>query len=133
MRDYKKQLLLVIISIPVLVISFLISGQLRETWQCRSVKSEKQASQEKSYSLETKAIKEWNSFPRYKDSTFGSEARDPNDGGGGQIFSSFEDYFRSSYSFDLMLENRIAYRIVINHPQCFSPREVAEVQNLLDD
>jgi len=54
---------LVIASIPVLTISYLIANEIQESLECRAVKNERVASNNRVISLEERALQEWNSFP----------------------------------------------------------------------
>jgi len=121
---------LVIASIPVLTISYLIANEIQESIKCKEVKNERVASNNRVISLEERALQEWNSFPLIGD---GSGTRDPNPGGGGQIFSSFDEYFRSNYSSKVQDEKEIGYRLVLSYPECFPLREVVEIQGIWND
>jgi hypothetical protein len=123
-------LFITVLSVPILVISFLIALEIRENLDCKAVKNERDSSNQKVLSYEAMALKEWNSFPVYAGDL---EGRDPTPGSGGQIFSNFEEYFQSFYYSKVQEEKEIGYRLVLNYPECFTLREVVQIQEILDD
>jgi hypothetical protein len=130
MNQISIKIFIAIISVPILVISFLIALEIRESLNCKTVKSERNASNQKVLSYEATALKEWNSFPIYAGAL---EGRDPTPGSGGQIFSNFEEYFQSFYYSKVQKEKEVGYRLVLNYPECFTLREVVEIQEILRD
>lgn len=130
MQRFKKPILVAICSVPILVLSFLISNQIEDAWKCRTIKIEREKSSNNVKALEIKALKEWDSFPLYEGDL---EGRDPSPGVGGRIFSSFEEYFGSFYASKVAKEEVISDQLVLNYPQCFSPREVVEILEGLND
>lgn len=130
MQRFKKPILVAICSVPILVISFLISNQIEDAWKCRAIKMERENSSNNVRALKTKALKEWDSFPLYEGDLQG---RDPSPGVGGRIYSNFEEYFESFYASKVAKEEVIRDQLVLNHPQCFSPREVVEILEGLTD
>jgi hypothetical protein len=130
MNQLKIKVFIAVISVPILAISLLIALELRENLHCKAVHDERNASNQKVLSYEAMALKEWNSFPIYAGSL---EGRDPTPGQGGQIFSNFEEYFQSFYYSKVQKEKEIGYRLVLNYPECFTLREVVEIQEILRD
>jgi hypothetical protein len=130
MKEQGKNWLFIFLSVPILVVSYLVAIEVKENLNCRSVKNEKSISNEKVLSLEEKAREEWNSFPLFNSG--GIVGRDPTPNSGGQIFSNFEEYFQSYYSSKVQDEKEIGYLLVLNHPQCFPLREVLEIQAILN-
>lgn len=133
MRQYKTIALKAFFLFIILIVSFLVSTEIRETWQCRAIQIARDDSVSRSLALESKALKEWKSFPKYKNSFFGPEARDPDPNVGGRVYSTFDEYFSSEYSSQFLREGYVGAQIVVNNPHCFSPREVAVSTNLLND
>jgi hypothetical protein len=129
MRELSKNWLFIFLSVPILVISYLVAIEVRENLNCRTIKNERIISNEKVLSYEATALKEWNSFPVYAGAL---EGRDPTPGSGGQIFSNFEEYFQSVYYSKVQKEKEIGYRLVLNYPECFPLREVLEIQAILN-
>ncbi len=126
----RLKLFIAVLSVPILVISFLIALEMRETLNCKAVKSERDASNQKVLSFEAMALKEWNSFPLMGD---GTEARDPTPNSGGRYYSNFDSFYESEYLPKLWDEKNVGYRIVLNYPECFALREVVQIQEILDD
>ena len=130
MVNSKTFWLTAIISIPILVVSYLIANEINERLECRTIKRERSISNERVLSLEAKAHSDWNSFPLMGD---GTEARDPTPGVGGRYFSNFDDFFQSEYAKEILGEKQIGYQFVLNYPECFPLREVVEIQKILSE
>ena len=113
-----------------LVLIFPTSSFIQKKIQCRSAIDQYESGLHVISELDTKARNEWNSFPKYTGG-FGEDARDPN-GGGGRIYSNFDEYFAENYGFESNSELRIAQLLIVQNSKCFSPREVAEAQDYLD-
>ena len=116
-------LLLITLGIP-------LGSYVQTKVQCRVPISQYEKAIKVVAELDSKARSEWDSFPLYEN-WFGGDARDPN-GGGGRIYSDFEQYFGEKYGYESDSELRISQLLVIQNPKCFSPREVAEAQDYLD-
>ncbi len=125
----KRATIVALLSIPPLVTSFLAADQIQESIKCREVKSERDKSLSAVSELRTKALEEWNSWPPY---SVGSQDR-KNPNGGGRIFSSFDEYFDSRYMAEASDEMLVADRLVLNYPECFTPREVVEILEGIND
>ncbi len=125
----KRATIVALLSIPPLVISFLVANQIQESMKCRDIKSEREKSLSAISELKNKALDEWNSWPPY--SSGSQERKNPN--GGGRIFSSFDEYFQSYYMAEASEEMRVADRLVLNYPECFTPREVVEILEGIND
>lgn len=120
-------LILIIAAISIIIPVGLVA---KTKIQCGSVVSEFEEALNVVSQLDVKARKEWDSFPIYE-GFFGSDARDP-DGGGGRIYGSFEDYFNEKYGNASDSEMRISQFLILQNPRCFTPREVAEAQDYLN-
>lgn len=132
MLNYKIniRLILVVAIFLSLILIYPVGTYVQKTIQCKTVLKQYENAIAIVSELDIKARDEWDSFPRYEDG-FGEDARDPN-GGGGRIFSNFDEYFGEKYGFESNSELRISQLLIIQNPKCFNPREVAEAQDYLD-
>jgi hypothetical protein len=124
------RLILVVALFLSLILIYPVGTYVQKTIQCKAVLKQYESAIGIVSELDIKARDEWESFPIYKDG-FGDDPRDPN-GDGGRIFSNFDEYFGEKYGFTSDSELRISQLLIIQNPQCFSPREVAEAQDYVD-
>lgn len=128
-----KRIILIITGVLFLIIVFgapIVNKKI----ECQRVNLESDRAFEKFATYFPKAKKEWDSFPDYIGEEWfsGQGAKDPGEAGG-EIYFSFEYYWRDKYEEKSNREFRVSQRIIVNNPTCFDPRTVSDAQENLKE